>query len=87
MFSEQYGRKDNDMHKRRSKSKDDEKALRFDQLEDKLKAEMKDMSVKDKEKEKDGKAEMKYSSAVQIEVSEDFKCMLPTQLVPSYMHH
>ncbi|KAK5972902.1 hypothetical protein GCK32_004877 [Trichostrongylus colubriformis] len=67
MFSEQYGRKDKDMSKRKSKSRDDEKSLSFDRLEDKLKDEMTEMSVKEKEKEKEAKAEMKYSPAVQTE--------------------
>ncbi|EYC45177.1 hypothetical protein Y032_0436g1428 [Ancylostoma ceylanicum] len=64
MFSEQYGRKDDDMSRKKCKhSREEEKGLTFDRLEDKLNDELSSMNVKDKE----GKAEMKYTPGVQTE--------------------
>ncbi|VDO71454.1 unnamed protein product [Heligmosomoides polygyrus] len=71
MFSEQYGRKGNDTEemsrKKCQKTKGDEKTMTFDRLEDKLNEQFTAMTTKDREKGKDTKPEMKYSSAVQTE--------------------
>ncbi|VDL79891.1 unnamed protein product [Nippostrongylus brasiliensis] len=69
MFSEQYGRKEADMNKKKNSSKDEPEELKFDGLEEKLSKEFSDMSTKDKDKSnrKDSKGQMKYSSAVQAE--------------------
>ncbi|RCN35998.1 hypothetical protein ANCCAN_18114 [Ancylostoma caninum] len=51
------------LQKKAKHSKEEEKGLTFDRLEDKLNDELSSMNVKDKE----GKAEMKYTPGVQTE--------------------